>query len=180
MECRLTHSPLAWRCQVLLRKETDENGNKVSAKEIPFGPVLLDKTQLEEMLRRAQLAILNPSLPPSFFEDFDTKSLKLGEKPPGSIRQLAFSNNVVCLDLQAPEVTDLSFIDLPGMSVIFHYRNGNILMNNRYYLECCQRGRSGQYRGGKDHGPRAYQGKYADFTYNYHARYVKLANIISR
>ena len=114
MECRLIHSTRPWQCQVLLRRETDENGNKISAKEIPFGPLLHDKSQLEEMLRRAQLAVLNPSLSPSFFEDFDTKSLKPGDKPTGSARQLAFSNDVVCIDLQAPEVTDLSFIDLPG------------------------------------------------------------------
>ena len=117
MECRLVHTPhpSVWQCQVLLRLETDANGNKITAKEVPFGPVLYDKSDLEEMLRRAQLAILNPSLSPSFFEDFDTKSLKPGEAPPGSERQLAFSNNVVCLDLSGPDVTDLSFIDLPGM-----------------------------------------------------------------
>ncbi|KAJ3559507.1 hypothetical protein NM688_g311 [Phlebia brevispora] len=115
MECRLIHSNRPWQCQVLLRKETDENGNKIPAKEVPFGPLLHDKTQLEEMLRRAQLAVLNPSVSPSLFENFDTKSLKPGEKPLGSVKQLAFSDDVVCLDLQAPEVTDLSFIDLPGI-----------------------------------------------------------------
>lgn len=117
MECRLVHTPppSAWQCQVLLRIETDASGNKVTAKEVPFGPMLYDKSELEEMLRRAQLAVLNPSLPPSFFEDFETMFLKPGEKPLGSERQLAFSNNVVCLDLRGPDVTDLSFIDLPGM-----------------------------------------------------------------
>ena len=114
MECRLTHSDRPWQCQILLRRETDEHGNKIQSKETPFGPLLYDKAELEEMLRRAQLAILNPSLPSSVFEDFDTKSLKAGDKPPGSVKQLAFSNDVVCIDLQAPEVTDLSFIDLPG------------------------------------------------------------------
>lgn len=114
MECRLTYSSNPWQCQVLLRRETDEDGNKIQAKEAPFGPLLFDKSELEEMLRRAQLAILNPSLPPSFFEVFDTKSLEPGQKPPGSARQFAFSNDVVCLDLQGPGVTDLSFIDLPG------------------------------------------------------------------
>ena len=117
MECRLTHSTGPWQCQVLLRREVDVAGNKITAKEVPFGPVIHEKTKLEEMLRRAQLAILNPSLPPSSLEDFDTKSLKPGETPPGSMKQLAFSNDVVCIDLQGPEVTDLSFIDLPGTVV---------------------------------------------------------------
>ncbi len=115
MECRLTYHPRPWQCQVLLRKDTDDQGNRIAAREEPFGPLLFDESELEDMLRRAQLAILNPSLPSKFFFDFDTSSLKPGEKPNGSAKQLAFSNNVVCMDLQAPDVTDLSFIDLPGL-----------------------------------------------------------------
>ena len=137
MECRLTYSSRPWQCQVLLRRETDEFGNKFPAKEIPFGRLLRDKTQLEEMLRRAQLAILNPSLPSSFFEDFDTKSLKAGDKPPGSIKQLAFSNDVVCIDLQGPDVTDLSFIDLPGTICDLEMRNWSLFGMCRHYFECC-------------------------------------------
>ncbi len=114
MECRLTYHPGPWQCQVLLRKDTDEDGNKITTKEETFGPPLSNESDLEDMLRRAQLAVLNPSVPSNFFVDFDTSSLKAGEKPPGSSKQLAFSNNVVCMDLHAPDVTDLSFIDLPG------------------------------------------------------------------
>ena len=113
MECRLVRNDGPWQCQVRLRRESDATGKEV--KEVPFGPLLQDKAQLEEMLRRAQLAILNPSLPSSFFEDFDTKSLEPKERPPGSAKQLAFSNDVVCIDLKSPDVTDLSFIDLPGI-----------------------------------------------------------------
>ena len=144
MECRLTHSPRPWQCQVLLRRETDQSGAKVAAKEVPFGPLLKDKTKLEEMLRRAQLAILNPSVPPSFFEDFNTKSLKPGERPPGSAKQLAFSNDVVCLDLQGPEVTDLSFIDLPGIhfvSVVNVITQSNTVSRRQVSYRTSPRGR---------------------------------------
>jgi hypothetical protein len=115
MECRLTNSSNPWQCQVLLRRETDANGTKISAKEEPFGPLLFNKEDLEEMLRRAQLAILNPSLPADYFVDFDTSALAPGERPADSERQLSFSDDVVCLDLSSPDVTDLSFIDLPGL-----------------------------------------------------------------
>lgn len=116
MECRLTHSARPWQCQVLLRRETIAEGTRVpTVREEPFGPVLLDKDELEVMLRRAQLAILNPSLPAEYFLDFDADSLAPGEIPPGSERQLQFSDDVVCLNLSSPDVTDLSFIDLPGI-----------------------------------------------------------------
>lgn len=115
MECRMTYDERGpWQCQVWLRIETDRDGNKMQAREEKFGPLLTNKADLEEMLRRAQLAILNPSLPSDTFVEFDTSSLKPGERPSGSHKQLQFSNNVVCLDLSGPDVIDLSFIDLPG------------------------------------------------------------------
>ena len=111
MECRLTNSKHPWQCQILLRRETNEDGHRVPAKEERFGPLLHDKSLLEEMIRRAQLAILNPDVPTKFFETFDTTS---GARHPDASKQLAFSSNVVCLDLSRPDLPDLSFIDLPG------------------------------------------------------------------
>jgi len=117
MECRLTNSPQPWQCQVLLRHERDQHGSPVEgkSKEEKFGPLLTDESELEDMLRRAQLAILNPSVSASEFEDFDTSTLAHGGTFPGSAGQLQFSSNVVCLDISGPDVTDLSFIDLPGI-----------------------------------------------------------------
>ena len=114
MECRLHSNSPQWKCQVRLRRETDEAGQRIPVTEEDFGPPIYDKSLLEEMIRRAQLATLNPSVPAKFFESFDTKSLPSGQKPPNSDRQLAFSSNVVCLDLHGPDLPDLSFIDLPG------------------------------------------------------------------
>lgn len=119
MECRLTYSPEPWHCQVYLRIEKDEYGveSQSKMKEHKSGAVLFDKSKLEPMLRRAQLAILNPSVPFSKFVDFELTLLSPGEAPAGSSRQLQFSANVVCLDLSGPAVPDLSFIDLPGSFV---------------------------------------------------------------
>ncbi|KIP02342.1 hypothetical protein PHLGIDRAFT_32230 [Phlebiopsis gigantea 11061_1 CR5-6] len=115
MECRLTNSEGPWRCQILLRREMDETGQRSPTKEEKFGPLLRDKSELEEMIRRAQLAVLNPGLSATFFETFDTRSLPFGSKPAESPKQLAFSSSVVCLDLAGPDLPDLSFIDLPGI-----------------------------------------------------------------
>lgn len=115
MECRLTHSISPWQCQVLLRLEKDEDGNPLpETTEQKFGPVLYDPVDLEPMLRRAQLAILNPSLNAEDLLTYDLELARQGCPPKGSSRQLQFSSNVVCLDLAGPEVADLSFIDLPG------------------------------------------------------------------
>jgi hypothetical protein len=90
------------------------HGTQKRKTESTFGSIVHDTVELEKVLRRAQLAILNPSLPPIAFVDFDLDSLQDGVPPLGSNEQLAFSSNVVCLDVSGPDVPDLSFIDLPG------------------------------------------------------------------
>lgn len=122
MECRLTQCPPgeAWKCQVSLRIEfNDDTGRRLpEVREKLFGPLVTDPTLLEDVLRRAQLAVLNPSVDHGKFVDFDIN--QLGPNPPlGSSKQLQFSKNVVCLDLSSPDVTDLSFIDLP-VSPLLH------------------------------------------------------------
>lgn len=108
MECRLANSDEPWQCQILLRRETHEDGHRAPSKEECFGPLLYDKSELEVMIRRAQLAILNPGIPAKTFETLDVDSYTKPEK------QLDFSSDVVCLDLCGPGLPDLSFIDLPG------------------------------------------------------------------
>lgn len=116
MECRLTQKPNSvWHCQVLLRRETDRNGKPLlDIHEIPFGDVIHSTTQLEDRLRRAQLAILNPDTSAEVI--LSVKESDLQNYP----RQLPFSSNVVCVDVWGPDVPDLSFIDLPGLSMIRH------------------------------------------------------------
>lgn len=73
------------------------------------------------MLRRAQLAILNPSVPSANFVDYELRSpeealpLKSKKKLAFSKNASFFSKNVVCLSIQGPNVTDLTMLDLPGI-----------------------------------------------------------------
>lgn len=81
-----------------------------TAENIPFGPVIEDKGQVEERIRRAQRAILRPSQNPNIFltgadDDIDYP------------RELTFSKNCVSLEISGPDLTDLSFCDLPGMTL---------------------------------------------------------------
>jgi len=85
----------------------DSNGSplgQISSK--PFGKVIYDKSEVEDRIRRAQRAILNPSKPADYFLgnswDSDEES------------QTTFSMNTVVLEISGPEVPDLSFCDLPG------------------------------------------------------------------
>ena len=73
---------------------------------IPFGGVITDKSRVEERIRRAQRAILNPSVGhETFLSGPDGEPDKM---------ELSFSKNCVCLELSGPDLTDLSFCDLPG------------------------------------------------------------------
>ena len=76
-----------------------------TAENISFGPVIEDKKLVEERIRRAQRAILCPSKSPNTF---------LTGLDEDSDYELTFSKNCVSLEISGPELTDLSFCDLPG------------------------------------------------------------------
>ncbi|KAF8340724.1 P-loop containing nucleoside triphosphate hydrolase protein [Cantharellus anzutake] len=129
MECRLQQSDELWRCQVYLRFDYDTlNRPKLEVHEEKFGPMLHDPAALEIMLRRAQLAILNPTVDAKRFEDLDIDSLDDEYPPLGSSEQLNFSSNVVCVDVWGPYLPNLSFVDLPGIisNVADEKDSGNI------------------------------------------------------
>ena len=76
-----------------------------TAENISFGPEIRDKKLVEERIRRAQRAILCPSKSPNAF---------LTGLDEDSDQELTFSKNCVSLEITGPELTDLSFCDLPG------------------------------------------------------------------
>ena len=71
-EIRLKHTPPnePWRCIVSLRRHPDDEGGKLLT--IPFGEEITRPDEVEARLRKAQLAILNPSREPEGFlyDDF--------------------------------------------------------------------------------------------------------------
>lgn len=71
-----------------------------------FGPTIYNKAEVEERIRRAQRAILNPST--------EFRRFLQGDDEDPVLRQLTFSTNCVSLQISGREVADLSFVDLPG------------------------------------------------------------------
>lgn len=120
MECRLSSSEKRWSCQLSIRWEFDQNDkpmDKVS--ETPFGPLITNKSEVELALRRAQAAVLNPSVPAASFLTYGIDELK--SVPRGSQIAIPFSRNVICVDLEGPELTDIIFLDLPGAPVCLEW-----------------------------------------------------------
>ncbi|KAJ7775530.1 P-loop containing nucleoside triphosphate hydrolase protein [Mycena metata] len=115
-ECRLSRSETPWKCIVELRFITDKNGQTLGQPRTePFGDPILDKAEVEDRIRRAQRAILNPSKPyRSFLEDHDE-----------DVTEVSFSTNYISLQISGPEIADLSFVDLPGLIASVSSRGGN-------------------------------------------------------
>ncbi|TBU52257.1 P-loop containing nucleoside triphosphate hydrolase protein [Dichomitus squalens] len=107
-ECRLSYSDQPWKCIVSLHILTDKDGKPLGhPRNEQFGDVIHDKDEVEDRIRRAQRAILNPSIDyRRFLEDDD---------PDLSGRELTFSTNSVSLQISGEDVQDLSFCDLPGL-----------------------------------------------------------------
>ncbi|KAH9910677.1 P-loop containing nucleoside triphosphate hydrolase protein [Amylocystis lapponica] len=87
--CRLSHSDKPWQCSVSLHFTTDERGEPLKqVRNVTFGDPIADKAEVEERIRRAQRAILNPH----------TNYL-----------------HILQGDITGRDIADLSFVDLPGL-----------------------------------------------------------------
>ncbi|KAH7329757.1 P-loop containing nucleoside triphosphate hydrolase protein [Rhizoctonia solani] len=106
IECQSQYADLPWRAQVFLKFERGERDGEVGD-EIPFGGPLDDPDLVEERIKLAQIAVLNPLTEPEL--------ILRGEVPsPGG---LSFTKNTVVVKLTGRELADLSFVDLPGIIV---------------------------------------------------------------
>lgn len=86
----LENSSSAWKCRISIRYEDDEVRDSSTGqgfRQIKFGDALSDPALVESTLRRAQLAILNPSVPALKFVSFDLSTIKRGKAPLGSTEQ---------------------------------------------------------------------------------------------
>ncbi|ORY61803.1 P-loop containing nucleoside triphosphate hydrolase protein [Pseudomassariella vexata] len=130
------NDPNGWSCTVSLQQEYDykppESGRIKKSdvtKQHPFAPwiqkshriasvfkTIYDKADIEEVLRWAQVAILNPSRSFELFvpeEGAYAKETSLADAVQETEAQ--FSPNIVALEIKGPSLPDLSFYDLPGV-----------------------------------------------------------------
>ena len=104
MEVRLETSGSPWTCIVSVR--FDEHPDPAMLGTHPF-QTTNDRDEAEDIIRRAQLAILNPSKDLRNFKQLDLSIYNEGE-------EYAFSKNAVIVDVKGAPV-DVTFIDLPGL-----------------------------------------------------------------
>lgn len=101
----------AWICEVSIKRQDYNNADQEEScdhneSHITQFALLTSENQLEDTLRRAQIAILNPQDDPRRYARID-----LTEKWPTTA---LFSRNIICLDIQAPDLPELMFYDPPG------------------------------------------------------------------
>ncbi|KAG1746767.1 P-loop containing nucleoside triphosphate hydrolase protein [Suillus paluster] len=122
-ECKLSRSEGPWKCIVKLHITTGPSGQPCDVTNVSFGSPITDKADVEDRIRRAQRAILSPSIDAQKFlydSDLDDRTAEEAE--------LSFSKNSVSLEISGKDVADLSFVDLPGLiaSVGSTGRDGDI------------------------------------------------------
>ncbi|KAJ3566737.1 hypothetical protein NP233_g6810 [Leucocoprinus birnbaumii] len=109
MECTLSSVPGTWSCCISLR--TGVAGQFSDSER--FGPVITDKGQVELWLRRAQAAVLSTDADKSQWlnksRDQITQAIEAGT----GMRK--FTEDTVVIDIRDQGLTDLSFVDLPGL-----------------------------------------------------------------
>ncbi|KAI0042654.1 hypothetical protein FA95DRAFT_1525197 [Auriscalpium vulgare] len=110
IECRLMKSDEPWTCRVSLRFATDSDLRRQGgATSVPFGEPIMEahKDEIEDRVRRAQRAVLTPSVPLEDFVDKNEAYFPAIER--------SFTENIVCLEISGSDVADLAFVDLPGL-----------------------------------------------------------------
>ncbi|KAI7204388.1 P-loop containing nucleoside triphosphate hydrolase protein [Hortaea werneckii] len=111
-------SPLPWTCRIFLQpkyrysptfkagrdKTKYDRWDEFNGEPFHFATIH-DKQSLEETLKRAQLALLNPRTDPAHFQ---SARISWGKN------ELAFSPNLIHIQIDGPDLPELSFFDLPG------------------------------------------------------------------
>lgn len=121
-----------WACRISLQQDYDYRPPQGVTRANPFGPWfekrrdikdfanLNDPSKIEETLRWAQIATLNPKHDHSLYKpgtgEYWKRYHPLSSDGGDAFRnEAAFSPNTVALDISAPGLADLSFYDLPGV-----------------------------------------------------------------
>ncbi|KAG8921360.1 hypothetical protein FRC02_000285 [Tulasnella sp. 418] len=113
IEVRMTTSSDPWSCQLSIRSALQL---LQGVTELPFGNRLSAADDVELMLRRAQLAILNPELPIEKVLDLTWEQIRGEVSSLGtSENKHTFSSSVICVDVAGPTLMNLTFVDLPGI-----------------------------------------------------------------
>ncbi|KAI2636623.1 dynamin family protein [Xylaria nigripes] len=87
-----------------------------SHRELKIFKTIFDPNEIEEVLRWAQIAILNPTHDHELYipgEGAVAKGIDLAEASRRAVAQ--FSPNIISLEIKGPELPGLSFYDLPGV-----------------------------------------------------------------
>lgn len=118
-EIRMLREDSDWSCRIKLRFDYDDSQETLKKPQACDFGALIDESAkglVEDRLRRAQLAILNgldSVINHQRFLDGDLDRLKRE-----ALDALAFSHNTVIVEIRGPEVTDLTFVDLPVRSLL--------------------------------------------------------------
>ncbi|KAJ3319684.1 hypothetical protein HDU76_000474 [Blyttiomyces sp. JEL0837] len=111
-----TNSNNRFHCRVRLRYEYDDKtGSPLRThRELTFGSNITNPAEVENRVRRAQRALLNPSMgDPLRYLSMKLDELSMNNTEQGE-NELKFSRNVVCVEIRGAAV-NLTLIDLPGI-----------------------------------------------------------------
>ena len=105
----------SWSCNIsLCRNKVDLHG--VTTDRKAFGETITDKGEIELWIRRAQAAILSTRDDPDEFLSMSIEELRDAIRTDRDM--LPFCDDMVGVEVKDPDLTDLHFVDLPGMPIL--------------------------------------------------------------
>ncbi|KAF9444432.1 hypothetical protein P691DRAFT_763392 [Macrolepiota fuliginosa MF-IS2] len=114
MECTMTSLGTSWTCTISLRYEGGIEDARGGSRPQRFGPAdITNKRDVELWLRRAQAAVLSTDTDKAQWETKSADEIKQAIRAGAGMRM--FTEDTIVVDIQDKDVTDLSFVDLPGL-----------------------------------------------------------------
>ncbi|KXN83765.1 Interferon-induced GTP-binding protein Mx1 [Leucoagaricus sp. SymC.cos] len=131
MECTMSSTaPSGWMCSISLRSGAPGQFSQATR----FGPDIRRKDEVELWLRRAQGAILSTDPNKTQWHDQSADQIKQAIAAGTGMRM--FSEDTIVVDIQDQGLTDLSFVDLPGLIQNAEQKSIDLIRNlSTHYIQ---------------------------------------------
>ncbi|KIL69419.1 hypothetical protein M378DRAFT_98940 [Amanita muscaria Koide BX008] len=125
-EYRLSRGGSPWSCRISVRSISEDNGPLQAPSATFIGDVITKKTELPAMMKRAQIAALNPSISMANILSMSPNEI---DSHLTTHLSMACVHSTVSLELNGTDMTDLTLIEMPDLDLSFEHETRTLVEN---------------------------------------------------
>lgn len=125
-EYRLSRGGSPWSCRISVRSISEDNVPLQAPSTRFIGDVITKKTELPAMMKRAQIAALNPSISTANILSMSPNEM---DNYPTTHLSTTCVHSTVSLELNGTDLTDLTLIEMPDLDLSFEHETRTLVEN---------------------------------------------------